>query len=590
MSSSIEDIKNKLDIVEVIGNYIKLQKCGANYRACCPFHSEKKPSFFVSPVRQIWHCFGCGKGGDVFGFVKEIEGVEFGDALKMLAQKAGVQLKPISPELKTQRQRLYEICDLSCKFFEKQLNESKTGQMAKKYLLDRKISQESIDKWKLGYSPDISRGLTDFLVANKYKTEEIGRVGLLSRDEQGNYYDRFRSRIMFPIFDINSQVVGFGGRIFGPKEKKEIAKYVNTPNTLLYDKSRILYGLDRAKMEIRRKNSCVLVEGYTDCIMAHQAGNNNTVATSGTALTPHQLKLLKRYSENLITAFDMDVAGDTATKRGIDLAQRMDFNIKVVTMPHDKDPADVIARDIREWEKAVSQTHSILDFYFETTFSKFDKKDPDGKKEISKILLPVIKRISNKIVQSHWIQKLAKELEVKTENVEEELKKAGSEPLEEIEGLGSLSVSLPKSRKQMIEENLISLVFEKPDSHKLITEEDVNLLSKPTSVFISKFKKFFQDDKDFQNKSSDFLKELSPQELEFVNPLILKAEIEKECGEIDPYQEAQICLEEIRCSGIKDKLGEISREIKKAEEGNNFQKTSILIKEFNELTKKVNNK
>lgn len=593
MNSSIEEIKSRLDVAEVIGNYVKLQKCGANYRACCPFHSEKKPSFFVSPVRQIWHCFGCGQGGDIFKFIMQIENVEFGDALKILAQKSGVQLKPMSPEMaiwKTQRQRLYEICELAAKFFEKQLKESQTGQAAKKYLLDRRINQESIDKWRLGYAPDQPRSLTDFLAANKYKMEEINKAGLLVKNEKGDYYDRFRSRIIFPVFDMNSQIVGFGGRIFGPKEKKEIAKYVNTPNTLLYDKSRILYGLDRAKMEIRKKNACVLVEGYTDCIMAHQVGDSNVVATSGTALTPFHLRILKRYSDGLITAFDMDVAGNTATKRGIDLAQMMDFNIKVITMPGDKDPADLIARSVEEWKKAISRTRSIFDFYFETTFSKFNKNNPDDKKEISKILLPVIKRIPNKIIQSHWIQKLAKELEVRMEDIEEEIKKLKSEPGEDLEKFKIQPESPVKSRKQRVEERLISLVFEKPGFLKEITEEDIGLMDEQAAIFISKLKKFFQDDRDFQKKSSDFLKEISSQELNFINPLILRAEIDKDCVEIDPYEEAKICLEEIRCSGIKDKLGKIAREIKKAEESKDSQKTSVFIQKFNELTKKLNNK
>lgn len=593
MLNQIEEVKSRLDIVEVIGSYIKLQKCGANYRARCPFHSEKKASFFVSPARQIWHCFGCGKGNSIFDFIKEIEGVEFGDALRILAQRAGVQLKPMKPELITERQRLYEVCELATKFFEKQLEESKVGQPVKKYLLDRGINEDSIKKWRVGYAPSAFKGLTDFLISKGYKAEEIGKAGLMIRSEKGNYFDRFRSRIIFPVFDLNSQIVGFGGRIFGPREKKEIAKYVNTPNTLLYDKSQTLYGLNKAKVEIRRENFCVLVEGYTDCILAHQAGCVNTVATSGTALAPSQLRILKRYSENLITAFDMDVAGDTATKRGIELAQNMDFNIKVIAMPEGKDPADVISQDPKLWQKLIQQARSILDFYFETTFSRFDKENPEEKREISKILLPVIKRIPNKIIQSHWTQKLARELKVKTEDVEEELKKAKLE----ISFLGDSkpkSVSLPqKSRKQKIEERLLSLIFQKPELHQLIAEDDLSLLSVQNSILISKFKKFFQNEKDlenFQTKFPEFQRDLSKKELDFISPLILKAEIEEECLDVEPCQEVQICLEEIRRFRVKGELSEVSQQIKEAEEAKDSQKTNVLIKKFNELTKKLINK
>src|SRR4030042_6649721 len=335
ISSPIDEVKSRLDIIEVISSYIKLSKTGANYRALCPFHSEKKPSFFVSPARQIWHCFGCGKGGDIFGFVKEIEGVEFGDALRILAQKAGVELKPLRREAavwKTERQRLYEINELAAKFFERQLENSASGKEAKEYLLGRKIKQESTKEWRLGYSPDVWRGLFDFLISKGYKTAEIEKIGLAIKNEKGSFYDRFRGRIIFPVFDLNSQVVGFGARVFKEKDKKEIAKYVNTPNTVLYDKSRVLYGLDKAKVEIRKKNCVVFVEGYVDAIMCHQEGFKNTVAVSGTALTPYHLKIIKRYTDNIFTAFDMDVGGDSATRRGIDLAEMAGFNIKVVTM------------------------------------------------------------------------------------------------------------------------------------------------------------------------------------------------------------------------------------------------------------------
>jgi len=600
-NSPIDEIKERLDIVEVIGSYIKLQKAGANYRALCPFHSEKNPSFFVSPARQIWHCFGgCSLGGDIFKFVMKIEGVEFGDALRILAQKAGVELKRQTPEYKewqTERNRLYEVCDLATKFFEKQIEESKAGKEAKKYLLERGIKEESIKKWRVGYAPDVWQGLADFLTSRGYGQEEIKKAGLGLSSEKGSFYDRFRGRIIFPVFDLNSQVVGFGGRVFKEKDQKEIAKYVNTPNTLLYDKSRVLYGLDKAKGEIRKKDNCILVEGYTDVIMVSQAGNENVAATSGTALTPYQLKILKRYSENLLTAFDMDIAGDTATKRGVDLAQARGFNIKVITMPSGSDPADIVSKNPKDWEKLVGEAKSILDFYFKTTFALSDPKTPEGKREISKILLPVIKRIPNKIEQAFWIQELAKKLEVKEESVEEELKKtkdlppvySGSE--EGSEGKENSLELKKKTRKELLEEQILTFILKSPENLDLIAEKEISFFSPQISQILTYFKK----SQDFPALSSSYgtprqikalQKNLPPDFIDLINYLSLKAEVEV-LDLPDLKEEFKNCLKEIRILEIKNKLGQFSRDIKKAEEEKDLPKIKKLLGEFNSHSKSL---
>ncbi|NIA10023.1 MAG: DNA primase, partial [Nitrospiraceae bacterium] len=444
-----------------------LQKAGANYKALCPFHSEKTPSFFVSPARQIWHCFGCSKGGDIFKFVMEIEGVEFGDALRILAQKAGVELKPRSPKwqkFKTERERLYEICELATKFFEKQLTGSPNGRKAKKYLLERGISENSIKKWRLGWAPGTWRGLSDFLLPRGYKRDELVKAGLAI--EKDNIYDRFRGRIVFPIFDLNGQVIGFSAREF-INTTPGGAKYINTPNTLIYDKSRALYGLDKAKMEIRKRDSCILVEGNVDLIMAYQAGDENTVATCGTALTLYQLRVLKRYSSNLLVAFDMDIAGEAATKRGIDLAQLLGFDIRVVRLPYGKDPAEIILKKEKEWKAAINGAVSILDFYFESAFQGADPKTPEGKKKISGTLLPLIKRIPNKIEQSNWIQILSKRLGTREEDVREELGKIKTEGNASQEVKDVLRPK--KTRKEMLEERLAVLALKSPEDIAIIS-------------------------------------------------------------------------------------------------------------------------
>lgn len=577
MDSPIDEIKQRLDIVDVVSSYIKLEKCGANYRARCPFHSEKKPSFFVSPARQIWRCFGCGLGGSVFDFVKQIEGVEFGDALRILAKRAGVELKKQDPRLKTERKRLYDICELGAKFFEKQLSSQK-GKEAKKYILSRGINEESIKEWRIGYSPDVWDGLLEFLKKKGYEEKEIERTGLVVRNEKGKVYDRFRGRIIFPVFDLNSQVVGFGGRIF---DKEDVAKYMNTINTPLYDKSKIVYGLDKSKVDIRRENQCILAEGYTDVIMSHQAGVKNIIATSGTALTPCQLSVLKRYTDNLATAFDMDLAGDSATKRGIDLAQEKGFNIRIITMPQDSDPAEV-ARNPKEWKELIKKTKTILEFFFESAFSKYDSSSAEGKKEISKILLPVIKRIPNRIELSHWVAELAKRLRIPESAVEEEMEKYvegrimidGNEE-EEIEKMEE------KTREERLEERILSLIIKKPEILKEIDEIPLKYFSSDSRIILEKIKE----------NDVESLKKIELEEglNEYFNYLFLRSEIieDREYSLREIKEEITTSLEELQILGIKKELDSISQQIRKFEQEKNSKEVEKFKKEFNILSQEL---
>ncbi len=599
----IEEIRSKLDIVEVIGSYIKLQKAGANYRAVCPFHSEKKPSLFVSPSRQIWKCFGCGAGGDIFGFVKSIEGVEFGDALRILARKAGVELKRPSPEMakwNTEKSRLFDISEISSKFFEKQLWQSEKGKEAREYLKERGVNEDSMKKWRIGYAPKDWNSLMNFLLKKGYKETEIEKAGVIIKSERGSFYDRFRKRIMFPVFNLSSQVVGFGGRVFQP-EKEEEAKYVNTPQTPLYDKGSILYGLDKAKVEARKRDFCILVEGYMDAILCHQAGFENTAAVSGTALTLNQLKVLKRYSENLYTAFDMDIAGSSATKRGIDMAQKEGFNIKVIVMPEDKDPADIIFENKEEWKSLVEKSKSIMEFYFQSAFSSV-KDDPDIKKaeskiKISKMLLPEIKKIPNEIEKSHWLQELSNKLSVKEEDLREELEKTKEDKdlyhPEEEKGEREIKRK-PENRKELIEERILYLYLRYPDFLQNLEEEYLSSFSEECRKLLT----YLKENKGLKgslSKESLVKERFSEDFKKRVSYIYLAAEVgynpleegfEKE-DMPDPEEEIKTCLEEIRRFNIKEELDRTSMEIRKAEEENNFKKLNILIKKFKELSQKL---
>src|SRR4030042_614490 len=370
LNSQTEEIKSKLDIIDVISEYIQLKQAGVNWRACCPFHNEKTPSFMVSRDKQIWHCFGCGEGGDAFTFVQKIEGIEFPEALRILAEKAGVKLKKVNPELASQRSKVLDINKLAAVFFHQVLLNSQEGKIARDYIEKRKLSPETVENFKLGYAPNSWDKLLNILIKKGFKENDIFLAGLVVKNEKSQLYDRFRQRLMFPIFDHLGNVVGFTGRILDESKADQGGKNINLPQTLIFNKSLIIFGLDKAKEEIKKQNLAVIVEGNMDVIASHQAGIKNVIASSGTALTLEQLKILSRYTNNLALSFDADLAGQLAADRGIDIALSLGLNIKIIQLPPNidgqaiKDPDDCIKKGINYWQEAIKQAESIMEFYF----------------------------------------------------------------------------------------------------------------------------------------------------------------------------------------------------------------------------------
>ncbi|MFH0932124.1 MAG: DNA primase [bacterium] len=584
-NAQVQQIKERLDIVEVVSGYLKLEKTGINLRARCPFHQEKGPSFFVSPQRQMFKCFGCGASGSVFDFIMKIEGIEFIDALRILAKKAGVELTEFKPQDQTERNRLLEVCTLSTKFFEKQLQETVSGKKCQEYLKKRGLTQDTINSWRLGYSVDQWRALSDFLVGRGFQRDEIIKAGLaVSQDNSQTPYDRFRGRIMFPIFDINSQVIGFGARkadfiegnpSAGSGRVDEGPKYLNTPSTLLYDKSRALYGIHLAKMEIRKHNFCILTEGYMDVILSHQAGFTNTVAASGTALTSFQLNLIKRYTNNLYTAFDRDTAGSSATARGIDLAQKENFDIKVILMPETKDPADIISESPANWQKAIDEAKDITEFYFEDAFLKFKGQTPQSKKQIASFLLPQIKKLPNSILVSHWAQKLASSLGVSVESILEELKKVpNTEQNRTAQTQENSPIIKPseKNRQQLLEEKILSLTLRAPQLLDFMDQDDINLFSPCFKTMLAHLKEK-KDIKDLENNIE-------------IKTVLDVCFFQAETDLIDdPEQEIQVCLEGFRRVAWQDQLKKYGDELKLAERTNDLLKQKQVIDKINFLTK-----
>jgi len=426
--NEVEEIKGKIDIVELVGGYLTLKKAGVNYKGLCPFHNEKTPSFMVSPERQSFKCFGCGKGGDVFTFIEEIEGMDFYDSLKLLAGKAGVELrrrqsiswgeKEYQP---TEKTKIFEINDLSAKLFHKILTDHPKADKARQYLKNRGILEKTISDWQIGYAPRSWDLLIKFLSVKGYSEKEIFRAGLLVLGEKGKYWDRFRGRIMFPINNISGQVIAFTGRVL--EDDPKAAKYVNSAESPIYVKGKTIYALDKARIDVRASGYSVMVEGQMDVIACHQAGFHNVVAVSGTALTSDQLKILARYSPDIIFSFDSDSAGKIALKRAITMAVQSDINAKVATFPGFKDPDEAIKSDPKNFEVGIKSAKPALEYWIDSQVLEFGTTDVNEKKKISKEVLPLIKIVLNELEREHYIKYLAKKLVVSESSIFDQLGK-----------------------------------------------------------------------------------------------------------------------------------------------------------------------
>lgn len=472
-----EEIKQKLDIVDLIRDYIPLKAAGMNFRAKCPFHKENSPSFMVSPDKQIYHCFGCGKGGDIFSFVMEMDGISFVEALRILAPKAGVVLKRQDPKVTSQRNRILDIIDLSRKYYHKIQVDSKMAENSRVYLEKRGLNEETIDEWQIGFSPDSWDSLLNGLKKKGFKENEIFLAGMAGKSNTSSrFFDRFRGRIMFPINDINGNTVAFTARVSPEKEATEkMGKYINSPQTSVYDKSNILFGLDKAKMEIKNQDMAIIVEGQMDVITAHQHGFKNVIASSGTALTGAQIKLIKRYTENIALAFDQDKAGEMAADRGIREAMQAEMNITVIEIPNGKDPDDCIKNNPDDWKSAVKSAKSMMQYYFDKTFDGKDLKKVENQREVAKILLPLIAKLGNKIEQDFWINTLSGEIG-REEYVLRDILNSNSQKKKvvyqkEREEARTVVEQVKKTKEETLSEMFLSILFLHPVLIEYATEK-----------------------------------------------------------------------------------------------------------------------
>jgi DNA primase len=462
----VDEVKQKLDIVEIIGRDIKLTKAGKTFKGLCPFHGEKHPSFYVYPDQQSWHCFGCNSGGDVFSFIMKKQNIDFGEALRQLAQKAGVVIpNRFEPKAESgEKQRLYDVNQAAAQYFHNLLVNSPAGQKAQGYIAKRGFTEETIENFQLGYSANAWEDLKNYLLERDYTEKEMLDAGLIIEAEGGKKpHDRFRNKLMFPILDIRGRITGFGGRALDDS----LPKYTNSPQTPLFDKSGTLYGVNLAKDAIREGDSVIIVEGYMDVITAHQNGFKNAVASMGTAVTERQVNILKRLTKNLALALDADAAGEEAMLRAVGYENTLDSEVKVIIMPEGKDPDDVIKEDRGNWQKLVAAAVPIVDYTFEKATAGLDLTTAKGKATARDRLLPVIGEIKDNVRRAHYMQKLANLLRVSERDLEADLARLRPKPVSRQARAPEPKAAPPGLASSPREEYCLALLLQHPElKHK----------------------------------------------------------------------------------------------------------------------------
>ncbi|MFA6354145.1 MAG: DNA primase [Candidatus Paceibacterota bacterium] len=464
-----ETIKEKLDVADFLKGYLNLQPAGRNFKALCPFHKEKTPSFMISPERQNWHCFGCNLGGDIFSFLMRYENIEFAEALKILAERAGVELARVSSGEYKYFGLLYDINEAAKKYFQKELVRSES---ARKYLTDRGLKEETINEFEIGFAPNLPDALNLFFANNSnFRPDDILRAGLGVKSERGRQFDRFRGRVMFPICNSLGKVVGFTGRILPEFDIGQFGKYVNSPETPIFNKSKVLYGFSKSKEFIRDEKSVFMVEGQMDLLMSYQAGIKNVVATSGTALTPDHLKLLRRLTEEIVLNFDSDEAGLAAGERAIDLAESFDFNVKVVVLKDFKDPAEAVEKDPAGLLTAITKATPAPEFYFERYLPKGADYSSREMLRSLRVVLGKIKNIQSAVSREFWLKQLSKRVGISEKTLAEESEGLAAKSSENKEESDLNNIEERKiSRRELLSERLISAALQR---NNLAVVEDV---------------------------------------------------------------------------------------------------------------------
>lgn len=592
MPNQLEDIKSRLDVVDVLSEYIKLNQAGINFKAQCPFHKEKTPSFFVSPEKQIWHCFGCGAGGDIFEFIKRIEGVEFPEALRILAQKANVKIEyNYNPEFENKKTKTLDIIGHAVDFYHKNLLENPNAKIARDYLESREISKEAIDLFNLGYSEDSWDSLLKFLKTKGYTELEIESAGLVLKSQKGgfSFYDRFRGRLMFPINNIFGEAIGFTARILVKDDNQ--GKYVNSPQSDVFDKSAVLYNMDLAKLEIKNKNYTILVEGNVDVISTYIAGTKNVVATSGTALTPQQVKILKRYSDNLIIAYDGDSAGIKATFRIVDNALSENMNIKVASLPKGVDPDDLVRQSKEKWMEAIKNAKPLMSFVFEKIIESVDLSNVFEKKQAARKLLLFISKYRDEIERETYLKKLSGLIDVDYEILRKKMfeimsKKVVTEKKKQEE---PFSLSEKNKREELLKEILaLGIGYQENLEHLAMNLEMEYLGTSPLDELYKDAVIYYTKNNHFDLEN--FSNNLGVEKKNVLNSILFIFENQySDLGKNNSFVEIQKIIIDYKKQFLIQKLKLIEQDLKKAELSRDSEKVDEYANDFIYYTQKLNN-
>lgn len=587
---NVAEIKQKLDIVNLVGEYVQLTRTGVNWKGRCPFHNEKTPSFFVNEDRQSFHCFGCGAHGDIFTFVEKIEGVEFLDALKLLADKAGIKLQDFDASKSGLKERLREICEVAASYWQKCLLEP-YAKHALDYVNNRGLTEATRQEFRIGYAKDSWDDLMNLLKKRGFTDTEIFQAGLTVKKDNGfSYYDRFRDRVIFPIQDAHGNVIGFTARTLKAEEN---AKYLNTPEGMLYHKGDVLYALDKARNVIRQKDYAVVVEGNMDAVTCHQAGFKNVVACSGTALTPSQISLLKRYTKNIALCFDQDEAGQKAAQRTIDLLLAADMNVKIVQVVYGKDPDECIKNNPENWINSLKLAKSAMQYYFDSFLTPENLGNTLKKKEAVDRVLLEISKLNNRIERDDWVKKLAVILDVPVTILRDSVpKKTADQSRQQPVPQGAPAIQQFVPKKESAMERVLTILVNFPDFIAYALENlppDMVEDKSSEKIYKSIIILYNQNSSEFTRKY--LLDELSKPELDieqgyFDSLFICVDKIYEGFTKEDLRQELMALIHSVKKTFLEKKVSDMRRDIALAEETKQ-QDLSQLMKDFQYFTQKL---